>query len=128
MQKENETAFVPVAKSLNPVYKQALYVVLEPDTVDAHGDIYDAETVMKACHSFNRANPPANLYHRENTDKFSVVESFIAPVPMIINGEVVKSGSWLANLEFTDELWDDVLNDKFSGVSISAIAEFENLE
>ena len=128
MQNNDNKAFVPIAKSADAVYKQALYVVLEPDVVDAHGDIYDAETVMKACHSFNRARPAANLRHKENTDKFSVVESFIAPVPMVLNGQVIKAGTWLANLQFNDELWEDVVSGAWSGVSIGAVAEFENLE
>lgn len=126
---EVDSNFVPIAKSSNPVYKQALFVVLEPDTVDAHGDIYDAETVMKACHNFNKSKTvKPNLYHITDTDGFDVVESFIAPISMVLSGEVVKAGTWLVNLQFGDNLWAKAQAGEFSGVSIGAIAEYEEME
>lgn len=100
--------------------KQGLYVVLVPDVPDAHGDVFTKEAIRKACHSFNQHNPPSNLFHVMNTDSFSTLESFIAPVDMDIDGEVIKEGSWLQKYQFSDALWDEVLADKFSGVSISA--------
>lgn len=120
---------VPVAKSKDAVLKQALYVVLEPETVDAHGDIYDAAEVRKACHNFNESHATANLFHLIETDGFKVVESFIAPVEMQVGEVVVKAGTWLANLQFLDdELWKMADEGEFSGVSISAMASAEELE
>lgn len=129
MQNNDNKAFVPIAKSADAVYKQALYVVLEPDVVDFHGDIYDAETVMKACHNFNKSNTvKPNLYHIADTSGFDIVESFIAPVPMILNDNIIKAGTWLVNLQFGDTLWTKVQAGEFSGVSIGAIAEYEEME
>lgn len=121
---------VPIAKAKDVVLKQALYVVLEPDTVDAHGDIYDAHEVRKACHNFNRSHTvAANLFHIVETDGFSVAESYCAPVEMQIGEEIVKAGSWLVNLQFNDdELWAAADAGEFSGVSIGALAKVEEIE
>jgi len=121
---------VPIAKAKDEVLKQALYVVLEPDTVDAHGDIYDAHEVRKACHNFNRSHTvAANLFHMIETDGFSVAESYCSPVEMQIGEDIVKAGAWLVNLQFNDdELWAAANAGEFSGVSIGALAKVEEIE
>ena len=49
---------------------------------------------MKACHNFNKSKTvKPNLYHITDTDGFDVVESFIAPISMVLSGEVVKAGT-----------------------------------
>ena len=47
---------------------------------------------------------------------------------MELNGQIIKSGTWLVNLQFTDSLWEDVKADKFSGVSIGAMGVKEVIE
>ena len=115
-------------KSTNESLKQGLYVVLVPDEVDAHGDTYDKETVRKACENFNESNAKSNLFHLVETDLFTVIESYIAPVDMNFDTEIVKAGTWLVKLQFSDALFEGVLNGLYSGVSIGAMASCENLE
>lgn len=121
---------VPIAKAKDEVLKQALYVVLEPDTVDGHGDIYDVHEVRKACHNFNRSHTvAANLFHMIETDGFSVAESYCAPVEMQVGEAIIKAGTWLVNLQFNDdELWAAADAGEFSGVSIGALAKVEEIE
>ena len=120
---------VPIAKAKDEVLKQALYVVLEPDTVDAHGDIYDAHEVRKACHNFNTHCRKANLLHLFDTESFSIVESYIAPVEMQMGETIIKAGSWLSVLQFNDdEIWEGVKSGDYSGVSIGGVAQAESLE
>ena len=121
---------VPIAKAKDEVLKQALYVVLEPDVVDGHGDTYDASEVRKACHNFNRSHTvAANLFHMVQTDGFSVAESYCAPVEMQVGEEIVKAGTWLVNLQFNDDdLWAAADAGEFSGVSIGALAIVEDIE
>lgn len=116
-------------KAADEVLKQALYVVLVPDEVDAHGDTYSVDTVRKAKESFNKSNPSSNLFHLVNTDAFSVIESYTLPADAIIADELIKEGTWLMKLQFNDDnLFADVLAGKYSGVSIGAMAEVKNLE
>jgi hypothetical protein len=119
-----------VKKSLNPELKQATFVVLEPDTVDAHGDIYDADEIRKAKESFNKNCMRANLLHLvNNTETFEIIESYISPADMIINNQVVTKGSWLCSLQFKDdEIWEGVKSGTFNGVSIGCTASVEYLE
>lgn len=120
---------IQIAKSHNEELKQGLYVVLEPDVVDAHSDTISAEEIRKACHNFNKSIvAQANLFHLVNTESFSVVESYVTPVDMELNGQIIKSGTWLVNLQFSDALWEDVKADKFSGVSIGAMGIKEDIE
>lgn len=119
---------IPIAKSLNEELKQGLYVVLEPEVVDAHGDIISETEIRKACHNFNQSLAQANLFHLLPTTSFSVVESYISPVDMQVGEQIIKSGTWLANLQFSDTLWEDVKAGKFSGVSIGAMGIREEIE
>lgn len=119
---------IPIAKAQNEELMQGLYVVLEPDVVDAHGDTISADEIRKSCHNFNNSLAKANLFHLVNTDSFSVVESFVAPVAMELNGQILKAGTWLVNLQFSEALWEDVKADKFSGVSIGAMGIKEDIE
>ena len=79
---------IPIIKQANEELKQATFLVLSPDEVDLHGDVYDANEVRKACHNFNTYCRKANLLHLFDTDTFSVVESYIAPVGMQIGEQV----------------------------------------
>lgn len=126
---EKSTKAVLVKKSLNEELKQALFVVLVPDEVDLQGDTYDEDTVRKACHNFNTYCRKANLFHVLETDSFSFVESFTAPVDMQIQGTNIKKGTWLAVTQFhNDNLWEGVKKGDYNGLSIGAKALVEYLE
>lgn len=118
-----------ITKALNEELMQATFVVLVPDEVDLHGDIYDSTEVLKACHSFNQHCRKANLLHLMNTSAFSIAESYIVPTDMILEEKFVKKGSWLTVLQFHDEeLWEGVKIGRFNGVSIGALASVESIE
>lgn len=120
---------VPVVKSTDQKLKQATFVVLQPDVVDAHGDIYDQDEIRKAKESFNKACMRANLFHMIQTDTFEFIESYIAPADMIINGEFVSKGSWLCTIQAHDEdLWEAIESGEINGVSIGCTATVEYLE
>lgn len=119
---------IPIAKSRDEELMQGLYVVLEPDVVDFHGDTISEQEVRKACHNFNQSLAQSNLFHLVNTNSFSVVESYITPVEMELNEQIIKAGTWMVNLQFTEALWEDVKADKFSGVSIGAMGIAEEIE
>lgn len=118
-----------IAKSLNNELRQALYVVLEPEAVDAHGDTYDADEVRKACHNFNQFCMQPNLFHMADTSDFAIVESYCLPADTTLNETVLKAGTWMVNLQFnTEEIWKAAKEDAFSGVSVGCVAYTEYLD
>lgn len=120
---------IPIIKQANEELKQATFLVLSPDEVDLHGDVYDANEVRKACHNFNTYCRKANLLHLFDTDTFSVVESYIAPVDMQMGETIIKAGSWLSVLQFNDDsIWEGVKNGDYTGVSIGGVAQAELLD
>jgi hypothetical protein len=121
---------IPIFKQAKDELKQATFLVLAPDEVDLHGDIYDADEVRKACHNFNRSHTvAANLFHMVETDGFSIAESYCAPVEMQVGEAIVKAGTWLVNLQFNDDdLWAAANAGEFSGVSIGALAMVEEIK
>lgn len=118
---------VQIAKSLNEELRQATYVVLEPDTVDLHEDIYTAAEVSKACHNFNTFCRKAFIDHAEETDKASIVESYVSPVEMILGDEYVAKGTWLAVVQYDKDLWKEVKKGTYTGLSIGAYAKTETI-
>lgn len=115
-----------MSKSLNDELMQATFIALEPETVDLHGDVYSASEVRKACHNFGQFCEKAYLDHAVETEDVTIVESYIAPADLEINGEQVKKGTWLVVMQAnTPELWQDIKSGKYNGVSIAAYATVE---
>lgn len=127
--KAKEYKKYPVKKSLDEELKQVLFIAMVPDEVDLHGDTTSVEEVRKACHNFNQYCRKANLFHLVQTDSFSIVESYIAPVDFVLNDKVVKAGTWLTNLQVhSDDVWELVKSGEICAVSIGAMADIEKLE
>lgn len=127
--KEQEKQNIQVVKATNEELKQATFLVLAPDEVDLHGDIYSADEVRKACHNFNQHCMKANLLHLVETDTFDIVESYISPVDMVLNDVIIKAGSWMSVIQVhSEEIWNDIKNGSLTGVSIGGRATTEYLE
>ena len=119
------TSFM-VRKDQNGVARRLVTgIVLEPETVDAQGDIYSPEEIEHAAHLFMAEYQ--NVGHQHETlvnDTVQIVESFVAPVDMIYEGTVIKRGTWLMTVKvLADDLWQDVLNGAITGFSIGGFAQ-----
>lgn len=120
---------LPVTKSQNEELMQVTYVAMLPDSTDLHGDFTSADEVRKAMESFNRSNAQANLFHLAMTDKFSVIESYLAPVDFELDDNFVEKGTWLMTLQVKDpDVWSLVKSGEINGISIGALASVEKLE
>lgn len=120
---------VSITKAIEPVLKQATFLALSPEEADLHEDIYSAEEIRKGCHSFNAYCRKANLLHLFETDAFSIVESYISPVDMVLGETFISKGSWLTVLQFhDDDLWTDVVKGNFTGISVGCFASVQVLE
>lgn len=129
-----EATSVEVTKALDEEQRRALFVVLEPEVVDAHGDIYSAEEIEKACISFNTHCMKANLFHQVETEKVRIEQSFIAPSTFELeDGRTITKGTWLQWHHFpvgdeeSEMLWKAVKAGDINGVSIGCRAMCEDL-
>lgn len=125
---------VEVTKSVDIEQRRAMFVVLEPDVVDLHGDTYSAEEVEKACTNFNTHCMKANLFHRVMTDDAKVEQSFITPASFTTDdGREIKKGTWLTWMNFPETpngelIWKMVKEGDITGVSIGGTAKVEEIE
>ena len=133
-----KSTFTPkqqITKSVDVEERRALFVAMEPEVEDAHGDITSAEEIEKACNNFNKHCMKANLFHRVETDAVEIQQSFITPTDIQFeNGREIKKGSWLMwmkfpeNNETSDVLWEMVKSGEVNGISIGGQGYVEEIE
>ena len=105
--------------------------ILVPEEADAHGDIYSADEILKACRNFNEYCEKANVQHEFQVSKQTAewIESYIAPADMVVNGVAVTKGTWMGTMKVhNDSLWDAVKEGEFTGFSIGCKARVERLD
>lgn len=102
--------------------KRLIYcVVLEPDSFDLQNDSITTDEIERAAHQYAMESRIVGLQHEE-VAKAYVVESFIAPVDF----ETVKKGSWVMAIKVPDDaIWQAIINDELTGLSIGGVGERE---
>lgn len=107
-------------------------VVLEPETVDAQKDIYDATVIRNAAHDFLReynAGTVIGFMHKDMNRSLDLVESWCAPTKMKLGDREIKKGTWLMTVHVVDEnIWKSVKEGKIAGFSIGGIAKVQRLD
>ena len=121
-----------IEKSTNEVERKALFVVLAPDEVDAHGDTYSAKEIEKGMQNFNRHCMKANLFHMVETQEAEIVQSYTTPVDMYIGEKFITKGTWVQEWHFPETetgelLWKAVLSGEITGVSVGCVANVEEI-
>ena len=115
----------PLLKGADPTDERyVLGIVLEPEVVDAQGDIYSAEEVRQAAHRFMEEFGGLGLMHRLRVNgQVKVLESFLAPADLHIAETDVRKGTWLLAVRvLSDALWGQVQDGSLSGFSIGGSA------
>lgn len=114
-----------------PIYKSSeekrlvVGIVLAPERVDHHGDIYDAETIERAAHNFLKDCREMAHPHTFKNKNIQVVESYIAPVDFELEGRSVKRGMWILVAKVMDDsIWEKIKNKEVKGFSIGADIDF----
>ena len=75
-------------------------VVMEPNAVDAHGDIASAETVKKAAHDYiKNQKMVCGVNHEEVTQDIALVESYLLKNDTDFDGQVINKGAWIGEFE-----------------------------
>lgn len=119
--------YIPLIKA-NIEEKTVTGVVLQPEVVDAQGDIISAEVIRKAAHNFLKKYNKATtlgLQHKvfSNTG-FELCESWITPQEVVINGTTIKEGAWVMTVFVgNSKAWELVKNGKLKGFSIGGKAK-----
>jgi len=119
------TKSIPLIKGIDPGDERfVLGVVLEPEVVDAQGDIYSPEEVRQAAHRFMEEFGGLGLMHRFRVNgQVKVLESYLAPADFAIGDVGVRKGTWLLAVRIlADELWEQVKDGQLTGFSIGGSA------
>lgn len=104
--------------------QQLVYgVVYEPDVEDAHGDSMTIDEIEKSAHKFLKDFRNIDTQHDFEAGAGELVESYIAPVEMDIDGEIITKGSWVIVTKATDEIWESIKKGEFTGYSMAGTAE-----
>ncbi len=121
----------------NESHQTAIFVVLEPESIDRNGDIVSLDTITKAAHEFmiNLSEKVVNLDHTKgdvtdmDKEEAAFVESYILPAK--IDGEdedgnkyTIPAGSWMVGIKFSDELWKGLLAGDFTGISLEGWGQY----
>lgn len=123
--------YVPLIKA-NADEQTVTGVVLQPEVVDAQGDIMSKEVIRKAAHQFvaryNKATKLGLMHKYFGKQQFELLESWIAPHDVVINGTTVKEGAWIMTVKVTDaKVWKLVKEAKLKGFSIGGKAKVQKL-
>ena len=103
-------------------------IVLEPEEIDAQGDIVSEEAIKEAAYrflaKFNKDTELGFMHKAFGDLGMSLVESWIAREDTEMGGNPVKKGSWVMSVRIdkNDTLWKKVKEGKISGFSIGGVA------
>ncbi len=124
------TLFVPLLKA-NVDEQTVTGVVLQPEIVDAQGDIMASDVIRKAAHKFlaayNRATK-LGLQHKDFKKNFELLESYVAPQELVIKNKTIKEGSWIMTVRvLNSKIWKKVKEGKITGFSIGGKAKVKKI-
>lgn len=103
-------------------------IVLQPEVVDAQGDIMSADVIRQAAYDFlsgfNRSTKLGLQHTTFPKGKLALVESYIAPNGIVLGAKTIKQGSWIITVKVLDAaVWKKVKEGKFAGFSIGGKAK-----
>lgn len=119
---------VRIIKSEDEEKRLVYGVVYEPGVLDSHNDFTDESTIEKAAHEFMLKYRQIDKDHDFQAGVGEVVESYIAPTDMEVNGETITKGTWVLVTKATEEVWEAIRKGDYKGYSLAGIAETEVIE
>jgi hypothetical protein len=108
-------------------------VVLQPEVVDAQGDIMSADVIKKAAYgflmNFNKSTKLGLQHSTFPKGKLALVESYVAPNGIVLGAKTVRAGSWIMTVKVLDAtIWKRVKDGKITGFSIGGKATVVKLD
>jgi len=93
-------------------------IVLEPNTIDAHGDEMTADEIEKAAHFFMQHSRTIGDSHKKKAPA-DLIESYVAPDDFTLNGQKIKKGTWMISVKILDDkVWKQVKDGFYTGFSV----------
>lgn len=107
-------------------------IVLQPEVVDAQGDIMSADVIKQAAYdflqNFNKSTKLGLQHATFPKGKLALVESYVAPNGIVLGAKTVKQGSWIMTVKVLDAaIWKKVKEGKIAGFSIGGRAKVVKL-
>ncbi len=104
----------------NAEERYVLGIVLKPEEVDLQGDIYSAEEIRRTAHLWLARYRNTDRNHKELINPLlDIVESYLAPVDMLLGEKLVTAGTWLLAVRVSDDtLWKQIKSGELTGFSI----------
>jgi len=132
---ENDQAavsyFIPLVKA-DTEKQEVTGVVLQPDVVDAHGDIIPEAVIAKAAHNFLASYNESTKLGEQHTvfkNQFELYESYTMPVDVVLDGKEIKKGTWMMVAKVKDsEVWQKVKDGEITGFSIGGKAKVRQVQ
>lgn len=125
--------FFPILKSAEEE-RTVFGVVLEPETVDAHGDVISAEEIRNAAYQYLEFFQLKGFQHGKSPrypafpEGVRLLESYVLdptffPNGFMIGSRHIKPGTWLIRMRVDhDGLWEDIKTGRITGFSIGGFA------
>lgn len=124
-QPDDFTTTTALIKNTDPADERyVLGIVLEPEVVDAQGDIYSADEIRQAAHKFMEGFGGIGLMHRYRVDGgVTILESYLTPSDLDLGDNHIRKGTWmLAVRVLDDDIWRQVREGELTGFSIGGTA------
>jgi len=122
MKYDKQTVETTLLKSVDEK-RVALWVVATPGVYDAHNTKFTPDAVENGCYQFNLQCNQGNYQHVFDIDSANILESYVTPCEMNIEGTVIPEGTWLQKWYFPESdagetLWRQVKNGEITGLSV----------
>jgi len=128
---KNVGYYIPLLKAVDEA-QEVTGIVLQPGVVDAQGDIISEEVILKAAQKFlAQYNKSTELgeQHKVFKQQFDLLQSYVAPTDMAINGKAIKKGTWLVVVKVKNSKdWQKVKEGKITGFSVGGTAKVKQLK
>lgn len=101
-------------------------IVYEPLVEDAHGNFMTEDEIRKAAYWYAKNGDEVDIQHSfEAVDGVSVVENYVAPCDMEIDGEPIAKGTWIMTVEVNNtEVWEAVQKGEITGFSMGGLGKY----
>lgn len=120
----SKTRKMKVLKTEEVIHNTISFVALEPDIVDYNWDIVSKDEIIKVAHNFmiNLQDKAVNINHQDDTDLSKddarFVESYILPVDVDFDWEILHAWSWIVAIKFSDEVYQKVIDGDYIWISV----------
>ena len=117
-----------VKESMDSEKRLVYGIVIEPKSIDTDNEWVDEKDIENACHTFMKYFQEVGIDHTTVVIKgLKIVENYIAPSNLSINGVTVKKGSWvMVHYVEDDKIWDRVKDGDLTGYSFEGIGILAN--